>query len=152
MQVLGKWFQGINRAVWTLIGAVVYIVIALLAGANFGHTLEGFLLIIAYWLGPWAIILILEHFVFRHGKYNADDWNTPGKLPIGWAAIASMGIGLVGVVLGAAQVVNNTPVVGPVARLVNPPFGMDVGFELGLVLAGIAYLILRRLELNASKR
>jgi purine-cytosine permease-like protein len=156
MQVLGKWFQGINRAIWTLIGAVLYIVIALLAGANFGYTLESFLLIIAYWLGPWAIILILEHFVFRHGKYNADDWNTPSKLPIGWAAIVSMAIGLVGVVLGAAQVINlngnKTPVVGPIAKLVNPPFGMDVGFELGLVLAAIAYLILRRLELNASQR
>src|SRR5215470_4716813 len=68
MQVLGKWFQGVNRAVWTLIGAILYVAIALFTGANFGHTLEGFLLIIAYWLGPWAIILILEHFVFRHGK------------------------------------------------------------------------------------
>jgi purine-cytosine permease-like protein len=98
----------------------------------------------------------LEHFVFRRGKYNVDDWNTPGKLPIGWAAIVSMAIGLVGVVLGAAQVVTisgtDHPVVGPIANLVNPPFGMDVGFELGLVLAGIAYLILRRVELNISKR
>ncbi len=110
----------------------------------------------AYWLGPWAIILILEHFVFRHGKYNVDDWNTPSKLPIGWAALVSMGIGLAGVVLGAAQVVTlngkEIPVVGPIAHLVNPPFGMDVGFELGLILAGIAYLILRRVELNVSRR
>jgi NCS1 nucleoside transporter family len=152
MQVLGKWFQHINRAVWTLIGAIVYIIIALLASANFGHTLESFLLLIAYWLGPWAIILILEHFVFRRGKYDVDDWNTPGKLPIGWAAIVSLTIGLVGVALGVAQVVNNTPVVGPIAHLVNAPYGMDVGFELGLVFAGIAYLILRRVELNVSKR
>jgi NCS1 nucleoside transporter family len=156
MQVLGKWFQSVNRAVWTLIGAVVYIIIALLAAANFGRTLESFLLIVAYWLGPWAIILILEHFVFRHGKYNVDDWNTPGKLPIGWAAIVSLAFGLVGVVLGAAQVVtlngNTILVVGPIANLVNPPYGMDVGFELGLILAGIAYLILRRIELNVSKR
>src|SRR5437773_2846707 len=70
MQVLGKTFQGVNRAVWTLIGAIVYVIIALFASANFGHTLEGFLLIVAYWLGPWAIILVLEHFVFRRGKYN----------------------------------------------------------------------------------
>jgi NCS1 nucleoside transporter family len=152
MQVLGKWFQHVNRAVWTLIGAIVYIIVALLASANFGRTLEGFLLLIAYWLGPWAIILLLEHFVFRRGKYNVDDWNTPGKLPPGWAAIVSLAIGLVGVALGVAQVVNNTPVVGPIAHLVNPPYGMDVGFELGLVCAGIAYLILRRVELNVSKR
>src|SRR5258708_31677801 len=64
MQVLGKAFQRVKRYVWTLIGAVVYVAIALPAAANFNVTLENFLLIIAYWLGPWAIILILEHFVF----------------------------------------------------------------------------------------
>jgi NCS1 nucleoside transporter family len=148
IQVWGKAFQRVNRAVWTLIGAVVYVAIAIPAAANFNVTLENFLLLIAYWLGPWAIILVLEHFVFRHGKYNVEDWNTPGKLPIGWAAIVSMAIGLVGVALGAAQVYY----VGPIANLFNPPYGMDIGFELGVVLAGIAYLILRRIELNANGR
>jgi NCS1 nucleoside transporter family len=148
MQVLGKAFMRVKRYVWTLIGAVVYVAIALPAAANFNVTLENFLLIIAYWLGPWAIILILEHFVFRHGRYNVDDWNTPSKLPIGWAAIVSMVFGLIGVLLGAAQVYY----VGPIAKLVNPPFGMDVGFELGVVFAAIAYLILRRIELNTSPR
>jgi NCS1 nucleoside transporter family len=148
MQVLGKWFQHINRAVWTLIGAVIYVLIALPAGANFGSTLENFLLIIAYWLGPWAIVLVLEHFVFRHGQYNVDDWNTPSKLPVGWAAIVSLIVGLIGVYLGGAQQL----FVGPIAGLVNPPYGMDIGFELGVILAGIAYLILRPVELKANKR
>ena len=146
VQVFGRPFQRVKRYVWTLIGAVLYVLIALPASANFAHTLTDFLLIIAYWLGPWSIILILEHFVFRHGHYNVNDWNTPSRLPIGWAAIVSMVFGLVGVLLGAAQVYY----VGPIAKLVNPPFGMDVGFELGLIFAGIAYLILRRIELNAN--
>lgn len=153
MQVLGRSFQKVNRAVWTLIGAVVYIILALVLGVNFQETLTGFLLLVAYWLGPWAIILIIEHFVFRKGKYNIDDWNAPSRLPVGWAAIVSMFIGLVGVVLGASQTLDLggqfIPVAGPVAKLLS---GGDVGFELGLVLAGIAYLILRRVELNISKR
>ena len=148
VQVFGKTFQRVKRYVWTLIGAVIYVAIALPAAANFAHTLTDFLLIIAYWLGPWAIILIEEHFVFRRGQYNVDDWNNPSRLPVGWAAIASMAFGLVGVLLGAAQVYY----VGPIAKLVNPPFGMDIGFELGVIFAGIAYLILRRIELNSSKR
>ncbi len=148
VQVFGRPFQRVKRYVWTLIGAVIYVLIALPAAANFAKTLTDYLLIIAYWLGPWAIILILEHFVFRRGHYNVDDWNTPSRLPIGWAAIVSMVFGLVGVLLGAAQFYY----VGPIAKLVNPPFGMDVGFELGLVFAGIAYLILRRVELNSSRR
>jgi len=148
VQVFGRPFQRVKRYVWTLIGAVLYVAIALPAAANFAHTLTDFLLIIAYWLGPWAIILIEEHFVFRRGQYNVDDWNNPSRLPVGWAAIASMAFGLVGVLLGAAQVYY----VGPIAKLVNPPFGMDIGFELGVIFAGIAYLILRRIELNSSKR
>ncbi len=145
MQVLGKTFQSVNRAVWTLIGAVVYVVAALLlAGGNFAGTLENFLLIIAYWLGPWTIILVLEHFVFRHQVYNVDEWNTPSKLPIGWAAVVSMVVGLIGVYLGADQ----TLFVGPIAKVIN----CDIGFELGIVLAGIVYFILRRVELNASDR
>lgn len=145
MQVLGRWFQSVKRYVWTLIGAVIYVIIALIGGGNFSATLESFLLVIAYWLGPWAIILILEHFVFRHGVYNVDDWNTPDKLPVGWAAIVSLVLGLVGVYLGASQALFT----GPLARALG---GMDIGFELGIVFAGIAYFILRRVELNSSRR
>ncbi len=148
MQVLGKAFQRVNRAVWTLIGAVVYILIAIAGASNFNETLSNFLLLVAYWLGPWAIILVIEHFVFRRGEYNVNDWNTPSKLPVGWAAIVSMIVGLIGAWLGAAQVL----FVGPVAALFNPPYGMDIGFELGVVLAAISYFILRRIELNANGR
>jgi len=179
VQVIGKAFQRVRRYVWTLIGAVLYVAIAIPAAANFNETLTSFLLIIAYWLAPWSIILIIEHFVFRHRRYNVDDWNNRRRLPIGWAAILSMVIGLVGVYLGFAQVlvlgmaapfsgfiasgVHLTfltclptgclwAVNGPVGHIVNPPTGMDVGFELGLVMAGISYLILRTIELNTSSR
>ena len=148
MQVLGKSLQRVNRTIWALFGAVIYLLIAVPAVANFNETLTNFLGIIAYWLGPWAIILIEEHFLFRHGRYNVDDWNTPEKLPIGWAALVSMAFGLLGVYLGAAQVL----FVGPIANLFNPPYGMDIGFELGLIFAGIAYFFLRRIELAQTRR
>jgi NCS1 nucleoside transporter family len=148
MQVLGRSFQRINRAVWTLIGAIVYVLLAVTASSDFDHTLENFLLIVAYWLGPWAIILILEHFRFRRGRYNVEDWNNPRYLPAGWAAVVSMLAGLLGVYLGAAQVA----FVGPIAGLFNPPYGMDIGFELGIVFASIAYLVLRPIELRATHR
>jgi purine-cytosine permease-like protein len=156
VQVLGKAFQRVNRAVWTLIGAVIYVILALLLLGNFNTTLDSFLLLVAYWLGPWSIILILEHFVFRHGRYNLEDWNTASKLPIGWAALVSMLIGLFGAFLGAAQVIvigsKTIPAVGPLANLINPGYGIDIGFELAIVLAAISYLILRRVELRSSGR
>ena len=148
MQVLSKTCQRVGRVTWTLFGAVFYMLIAIPAVSNFNNTLEDFILIIAYWLGPWTIILIEEHVIFRRGRYNVEDWNTRSKLPIGWAALVSMGLGLVGIYLGAAQAIY----VGPIAKLFNPPYGMDIGFELGLVFAGIAYLFLRRIELSISRR
>ena len=42
--------------------------------------------------------------------------------------------------------------VGPIAKAINPPYGMDIGFELGVVIAAIAYLILRRIELQQTSR
>ena len=148
MQILGKGFQRLNREVWTLIGAVIYVLIAVAAGANFNETLSNYLLLIAYWLGPWSIILLLEHFVFRRGQYNVDDWDTPERLPIGWAAMVSLIAGLVGVLLGAAQAYY----VGPIALWLSKPFGMDIGFELGLIFAGVAYYFLRRVEIAHSRR
>ena len=99
---------------------------------------------IAYWLGPWAIILILEHFVFRKGRYDADDWDTRSRLPIGWAAVVAMAIGLFGVYLGASQ----QAFTGPLAKHLG---GMDIGFELGMVLAAVAYLVLRPIERKAEQ-
>ena len=139
MQVLGRAFQKVNRAVWTLIGAVVYVLIALAAPKNFNSNLENFLLVIAYWLGPWSIILVLEHFVFRKSVYNVDDWDTRQRLPMGWAAIVAMALGLVGVYLGASQ----TAFTGPLAKKLG---SLDIGFELGIIMAAVSYLILRPIE------
>jgi NCS1 nucleoside transporter family len=157
MQVLGKWFMRVQRYVWTLIGAIVYIVLAITLNAlftNFNETLTSFMLLVAYWLAPYAIILIIEHFVYRRGRYNVNDWNTASRLPHGWAAIVSMVFGLIGAGLGFAQVFvfkgNVTPITGPIGGLINKPYGMDVGFELAFIFAGVAYFILRRIELNAS--
>jgi NCS1 nucleoside transporter family len=178
MQVLGKWFMRVPRYIWTLIGAVVYIVLSVglvATGSNFNQTLNSFMLLVAYWLGPYAIILVIEHFVYRRGRYNVDDWNTRSRLPLGWAAIVSMVIGLIGAYLGFSQALSISSktlaipgvhvtsfgcqagictfgITGVIGGLVNPPGGMDVGFELALVLAGISYLILRRIELNSSAR
>jgi len=148
MQVLSKTCERVGRITWTLFGAVFYMLIAIPAVSDFNNTLSNFLLIIAYWLGPWSIILIEEHFLFRRGRYNVDDWDNRARLPVGWAALVAMGLGLVGIYLGAAQAL----FVGPIAKLFNPPYGMDVGFELGLIFAGIVYPFLRRMELSINRR
>lgn len=148
MQVLGQRFRETPRAVWTFLGAVGYVTIALLAAHHFDTLLENFLFLMAYWLGPWCIILLLDHFRIRRGTYEADHWDTRSALPRGWAAMAAIGSGFVGVYLGAAQ----TLFIGPLALWLNPPQGVDVGFELAALLAGLTYLMLRPLERRMTGR
>jgi NCS1 nucleoside transporter family len=155
VQVLGRAWQRIPRYIWTLIGAIVYVVVAIIVASNFYHTLESFLLLIAYWLAPWSVILLIEHFFIRKGRYNVEDWNTRERLPLGWAALVALVFGLFGAFLGFAQtwMINGNfyPITGLIGGLINKPTGMDVGFELGVVFSLIVYLILRPIELQASR-
>lgn len=147
IQVLGGVFQRTKRWVWTLAGSVAYAVIAVAASKNFNHTLEHFLLVIAYWLSPWAVIVVIEH-CLRRGCYNVEDWNNPARLPIGWAAIVAMMLGFVGAYFGTTQAGS----VGLIARQLNPPLGTDIGFGLSGLFAAIAYLTLRPIERRFTQR
>ena len=156
VQVFGRAWQRVPRYIWTLIGAVIYVILAIAVAGNFYQTLDSFLLLTAYWLGPWGIIMLLEHFVIRRGYYNVEDWNSRRRLPLGWAAIVAMAAGLFGVFLGFAQtwIINGNfyPIMGWVGGLVNKAGGgMDVGFEIGVVFALIVYLVLRPIELRADR-
>ena len=50
-----------------------------------------------------------------------------------------MAAGFVGVALGASQAFFT----GPLARWLDPPHGLDLGFELGSLVAALAYVALR---------
>jgi NCS1 nucleoside transporter family len=156
-QVLGL---SIRRWILTIVGAVAYVGVALLlAQGNFNFSLENFLLVIAYWLGAWNAIVLLEHFAFRKGKYPVEDYASPGKLPVGIAALVAMVLGLAITALGVGQ----QYFVGPIATALSvcsntpcdPSLGdqvADIGFPLAIVSAAVLYYILRRWELSKYKR
>lgn len=140
IQVLGKGWEAVRRWVWTLAGAVIYTAVAIIliqvGGATVSDTLTDFLLLVAYWLGPFAVILAMDHFLFRRGQYNLNAWDDSNRLPRGInAATIAFIIGLIGAALGADQLKYQ----GPIGKA----FGGDLGFELGTVLAAISYFILR---------
>lgn len=128
---------------WTLLGCIVYTLIAIFGANHFSDILENFLLILAYYIAPYTIILLLEHIVFRrNGKtYNLEDWNNRKKLPIGLAAVASVIIGFGFAMIG----MNQDLLVGPLAKKIGD-YGGDIGFELAVAFSFLSYLALRPLE------
>lgn len=147
-QVLGI---NIQRWILTIVGAVAYVALAFALQRNFNLNLEGFLLLIAYWLGAWNAIVLLEH-LFRKGNYPVADYATPSKLPPGIAAVISMVVGLGVAILG----VNQAAVIGyqgPLSRMLGGDlYGADIGFPLAILATGILYFILRRWEMARYKR
>ncbi len=136
LQLLGQKWRKISRALWTVLGTIAYVLIAIISGTGFNDTLTEFLLLITYWLAPWTTIMLIEHFYFRRGQYDIEHWNTPHLLPKGRAALFALFLGLVGSYLGASQAL----FVGPVSRLLS---NADIGFELGVVFSGCSYFYLR---------
>jgi NCS1 nucleoside transporter family len=148
-QVLG--LKGVKRWILTIVGAVLYLGVALYIQDKFNAKLEGFLLLIAYWLGAWCAIVLIEHGL-RRGVYPVDAYDQAQQLPAGIAAVSSMVIGLGVALLGINQAAT-IGYQGPLSKLLGgAPFGADIGFPLALVVTGVVYFILRRLELARFKR
>lgn len=102
------------------------------------------LTLITDWATIYASVALTEHFVFRRGfsGYVPEDYNTPSKLPLGFAAIFSLGMGCVGVAMGMTQ----TWYAGPLSG------HGDIGFELGCAFAVIGLLIAKPIELRFFER
>lgn len=145
LQVLSSKTQRVPRFVWSLIGTCVYIGISIPGYSMFQSWLENFMLLIGYWLAIYEGVALTEHFVFRvwrgHG-YEVEEYEVPGRLPPGMAAMSAFGMGVVGAVLGMAQVWFT----GPVGALCGGDFGGDVGFELAFSFSAVTYVVLRTVE------
>ncbi|KAI1333547.1 purine-cytosine permease [Xylariaceae sp. FL0016] len=150
LQVLAKPSERVPRFVWCAVGTAVYIAIAIPGYAHFEAALENFMLVIGYWLSIYEGVALTEHFVYKRGfgGYRPEDYVHPGKLPPGVAAITAFGFGVMGAVLGMAQVWFT----GPIGKLCGGETGGDVGFELAFTFAAVSYLGLRALERRHFKR
>ncbi|KAJ1564614.1 hypothetical protein HK096_007103 [Nowakowskiella sp. JEL0078] len=140
-QVFGGIFMKIRRYWWSLIGAVIYIIVAVVGQSNFVSTLESFLLVIGYWLASYSVVVFMEH-VFRKAEYDVSAWDKKDELPVGWAGTLSLFIGFAGAILGMDQYY----FAGPLAIAISPPFGGDIGFILAAGFTAISFGILRIFE------
>lgn len=150
-QVLGRWAQKVPRFIWTAVGTGIYIAIAIPGYSHFETVLSEFMDMIGYWLAAYEGVSLCDHFVIRRGTHNyvVEQWDRPGELPPGIAAIFSFCLGIVGMVCGMSQ----PWYVGPIALKAGmAPFGGDVGFELAFAFAFTTYAITRPLEKKYFKR
>ncbi len=126
----------IARALVTVFFGVAGFLVAWWALPDAAHSYEAFLLIIAYWIGPWLGVMFADQYL-RRGQsvagflYDRSYANRGG--------LASF---LVGLVVSVLLFSNQEKFVGVIARAV-PQLG-DITFFVGFVLAGACYLMLCR--------
>lgn len=108
--------------------------------------LENFLSLLGYWNTSFFAILFIEHYYFRKGNlanYDLDAWNTPARMPVGYAGLAAFLCGAAGWIVGMVE----TYYVGALAAIIGDSGG-DIANELALVFTSVSYLPLRMLELK----
>jgi len=145
LQLLARKSARIPRFIWTFIGTVIYVAIAIPGYDHFESVLENFMLIIAYWLAIYEGISLSEHIIYKRGfsGYRPEHYLDASKLPPGIAAMIAFCFGVMGAILGMSQVWFE----GPIGALCGaPPFGGDVGFELAFAFSATSYIIMRYFE------
>jgi purine-cytosine permease-like protein len=163
LQIMAKWTQRIPRFVWVFIGTLVYVAIAIPGYGHFVSVIENFMLVIvslpslvyfhkiqfvnfskAYWLAIYEGIALSEHFIYKRGfgGYAPENYDKPGKLPPGIAALSAFAFGVFGAVMGMAQVWFT----GPIGKICGGEFGGDIGFELAFAFSFLSYTVFRRFE------
>ncbi|KAF5868539.1 putative purine-cytosine permease protein [Botrytis fragariae] len=150
LQVLSSATARVPRFVWTFIGTLIYCAIAIPGYGNFESVLENFMLVIAYWLAIYEGIALSEHVFFKKGfqGYRPENYMDASRLPPGIAAMVAFLFGVMGAVLGMAQVWFT----GPIGKLCGAEYGGDVGFELAFAFSAISYCGLRWLEIRRFGR
>lgn len=94
---------------------------------------ENFLLIIAYWIGPWLAVVFVDRWI-RRGDDDAITTVAEDPTSTNWAGPIAM---LIGLVVSVWLFSNQTNYVGPVPTA-NPNFG-DSTFFVGFLLSAVSY-------------
>ncbi|GAA3695028.1 purine-cytosine permease family protein [Gordonia hankookensis] len=135
---------GIQRALVTVFFGIVGFLVAWWALADAAASYEAFLLLVAYWIGPWLGVVFADRLLRREPPSLALLYDTRYT---NWGGVAAFAIGLVTSLL---LFCNQERFVGYVVRAV-PELG-DIGAFVGFVIAFVGYLILARKRVERSQR
>jgi len=133
----------VARALVTVFFGVAGFLIAWWALPDAAHSYEAFLLIIAYWIGPWLGVVFADQYLRRGQKIAGFLYDRSYS---NWNGLLSFMIGLV---VSVVLFSNQEKFVGIIAKAV-PQLG-DITFFVGFLLAGGAYLLLCRSKIAAER-
>ncbi|WP_018330700.1 purine-cytosine permease family protein [Actinomycetospora chiangmaiensis] len=125
----------LRRALAVGVFGVLGFVVALTGLSDAGEAYEGFLLIIAYWIGPWLAVVFVDWYL-RRGSGEALLFDTAHRNAAGPIAMLS------GMVVSIVLFSNQVSFTGFVAQAV-PQIG-DIAFEVGFVVSAAIYWAMRR--------
>jgi nucleobase:cation symporter-1, NCS1 family len=133
----------LRRAIVAIVFGIAGFFLALAGLSDAGQRYNNFLLVIAYWIGPWLGVFFTDQFLRRRKEvagFLFDRKHNP------WAGFAAMAIAMaVSIILFA----NQTDYVGVLPKH-HPAFG-DLTFEVGFVLAALLYALFFRLQGGARQ-
>jgi purine-cytosine permease-like protein len=128
----------LRRAIVAIMFGVVGFFLAWSGLHDAGKKYENFLLVISYWIGPWLGVYLTDWYLRRGRQVDGflyDRRHNP------WAGAAAMALGMG---LSIWLFSNQSEYVGMVPKH-NSAFG-DITFEVGFVLAALAYALFFRLQ------
>jgi len=140
MSFLAMGFElplALRRAIVALGFGVLGFIVAL-TGLEDVSKYENFLLVIAYWIGPWLGVYFTDQFLRRGHRVDGFLFDRQHNPWAGWAAM------LIAIVVSIWLFSNQQQYVGVVPKA-QPAFG-DIAFEVGFVLAGALYFLFYLLQ------
>ncbi len=127
----------LRRAIVALVFGSLGFLVALY-GLNDVSKYEDFLLVIAYWIGPWLAVMFVDDWLRRGHRVDGFLFDRRHNPWAGWVAM------LTGGAIAIWLFSNQVKYVGVVPSR-NGSFG-DLAFEAGFVLAGALYYLFYRLQ------
>jgi purine-cytosine permease-like protein len=124
-----------RRAISALGFGLIGFVVAITGLNDAGAKYESFLLVIAYWIGPWLGVMFTDQALRRGQPVEQFLYD---KRYANWAGPVAM---LLGMLLSILLFSNQTRFVGYVARQ-SSSFG-DIAFEVGFAVAAVTYYLAR---------
>jgi NCS1 family nucleobase:cation symporter-1 len=109
--------------------------LAVAGAGKFADLFSNYLVLLLYWIAPWAGIVLTDWWMFRGAKHRVRPWGAGATI---FAIVTPVTIAL----FSATEIYT-----GPIAKLLG---GTDVGFFVGFFAASLGYAYVERREVRSG--